>query len=80
MIRVVYIEGREILRDLAKNAEAVLGYWAMGLEGLGFGPILGLFVGTVPTSDFSEAFLGRGIRRVGGSDLGILRTIPKEMT
>ena len=70
----------EVIRGLAKNVKAVLGYWAMRLGGLGFEPILGFFVRTLPASDFGEAILGRGIRRVGKAILGVLRTILEEMT
>ena len=70
----------ELFRGLSKNIKAVLGYWAMGFVDMGFVPILGFFERALSAWDFSEAFLGRGIRRVGEAVLGILRTIPKEMT
>ena len=64
MIRDGVVNGRGILRGLAKNIEVVLGYWTMRFVGLGSEPIMGFFVRALPAWDFSKAVLGRGIRIV----------------
>ena len=80
MIRVGISIRRELIRGLSKNIKAVLGYWAMRLGGLGSEPIWGFFVRSFPASDFGEAILSRGVRRVERVGWGVLRTIPEEMT